>query len=98
MGNGCKGICNLRYSTKKICARFRKDVEEGYRACRKCEVMILTEQKYCPCCGCQLSLLPTKNKYYKDHLNVEGNSGSNMMGYRVLGYAEDGIPKIEWGV
>lgn len=66
---GCKGICN-RYKAKRSISegRYRK----GQKRCQVCEIYILCDRFFCPCCGCRLRTKP-RNKVYKEKL-MEFNS------------------------
>jgi len=57
----CKGIC-CRYKAKCNFKRFRYN--NGQKRCNVCELFIIWDGKYCPCCGMCLRTRPkfSKNK------------------------------------
>ena len=63
---GCKNIC-ARYKAKGdfITGRYRN----GQKRCHICDLFIVWEGLWCPCCGYKLRSKP-RNKKYKEKLRT----------------------------
>lgn len=70
MGN-CRMLCERLQNRKKISRMFLELVGIGYKACRPCNVMIQTEDRYCPCCGYQLSIIPTRSGKKSSYIKMQ---------------------------
>ena len=57
---GCKGIC-VRYKARKppVGGRY----ENGQKRCQICEIFMLTDELWCPCCGYRIRSKPRNSKY-----------------------------------
>lgn len=51
----CHGFCSTLITKSNEGRGVRTNLIEGYKICRVCDTMILTDRKYCPCCGSNLS-------------------------------------------
>lgn len=51
----CHGFCSKLITRKNEGRGVRTNLKEGYRICRVCDLMVLTDRKFCPCCGSSLS-------------------------------------------
>ncbi|MCZ6582346.1 MAG: hypothetical protein O6761_04150 [Thaumarchaeota archaeon] len=60
----CRGICT-RYKANGIPSRGR--YKNGHKRCQPCDIFIVYEGRFCPCCDVRLRTKP-RNKKYKAKL------------------------------
>jgi ribosomal protein L37E len=66
----CRNICERIHSKKILFGKSNYSVGKKY--CRRCEVYIYhNEGIFCPCCGMQLRLTPSKRGEGKERLRQE---------------------------
>ncbi len=69
----CKGACP-KYKAKKPTSGGR--YEAGQRRCQTCEIWLMWEGIWCPCCGYRLRTKP-RNKKYKERLREIDDYATN---------------------
>lgn len=58
----CKGICiPLRADNYLLMGRYAA----GQKRCQKCDIFIIYEGVWCPCCGCKLRTKSRQSKKVK---------------------------------
>jgi hypothetical protein len=55
----CRNLCE-RVDSKIIVGKSK--YEEGKKYCRRCEVYLLHNGSFCPCCGIRLRVSPANKK------------------------------------
>jgi len=60
----CKGIC-VRFKATRVRNGLR--YANGQKRCQICEIFIIYDGYFCPCCGFRLRTKP-RNKIYKEKL------------------------------
>jgi len=55
----CKGIC-VKYKAKKIWKTSSYAI--GQSKCKNCDIFMMLDGVFCPCCGCRLRTHPRNRK------------------------------------
>jgi rRNA maturation endonuclease Nob1 len=65
MSVSCSSIC-IQY--KALMPQHIGRYESGQKRCNSCDVFLIWDGRYCPCCGDKLRLSPRSSKYKQKYL------------------------------
>jgi len=77
MGLSCKGVCH-RYKINRINGTGRYCI--GQKRCNLCDMFMLWDGIFCPCCGGRLRLKPRNTKYKQKFFEAIRHRDVNVMG------------------
>ena len=66
MGMSCNGVCHRHKALKPLgTSRYLS----GQKRCNFCDIFIIWDGLFCPCCNLRLRLAPRSGKYKQKFLN-----------------------------